>query len=117
MKLTIRRNQSDVKGVFGGHKGVSFALYAKVDISSDEKALIERYKVGEYTLAHRELKIGKEMVPFNLTVIKLLNGDTTNTDSIVTLRQLEEDIKEGCRNLKNMLSVMETFGGEETIEI
>ena len=26
MKLTIRRNQADVKGVFGGHKGVSLAF-------------------------------------------------------------------------------------------
>ena len=117
MKLTIRRNQSDVKGLFGGHKGVSFALFAQVAIKPEEKALIERYKVGDYVLAQREIKIGNNMVPHNVTVNGLINGTTTNTDSIAMLQQLEADIKEGCQNLKTMLSVMATFGGEETVEI
>jgi hypothetical protein len=117
MKLIIRRNQADVKGLFGGHKGVNFALFAKVDILPEEKALIERYKVHDYPLAQSEFKLGKEMVPFNLTVDSLVNGSTTTTDSIATLLKLEADIKEGCQNLKSMLSVMATFGGEETIEI
>ena len=39
MKLTIKRNQADVKGLFGGHKGVRFSLYAKANITSEEQFL------------------------------------------------------------------------------
>ena len=39
MKLTIRRDQAAKKGVFGGHKGMIFSLYCKVEISSEEQEL------------------------------------------------------------------------------
>jgi hypothetical protein len=68
MKLTIRRNQADVKGLFGGHKGVRFSLFGRVQVSTDENALIERYKVGDYALADYELRLGKEIIPFRYGV-------------------------------------------------
>ena len=51
VKLVIRRNQADVKGLFGGHKGVSFSLFGKCAVSDPERALIDKYKVGDYILA------------------------------------------------------------------
>ena len=118
MKLTIKRDQADLKGVFGGHKGVNFSLYAKADITNDEQKLIEHYKVGGYILASYILPIkGSENYEFHLSVNSLTNGDKTTTGSISTLLELEEKIKEGCHNLKNLLEVMKTFGGEEVIEI
>lgn len=118
MKLTIKRDQADVKGIFGGHKGVSFSLYAKAEITNDEQALIEHYKIGEYILASYDLPIkGSENMEFHLSVNRLTNGDKTETGSISTLLELEEKIKEGCQNLKTLLEVMKTFGGEEVIEI
>lgn len=118
MKLTIKRDQADVKGIFGGHKGVSFSLYAKADITDDERALIERYKVNDYILASYELPIkGSESQGFNLSVDRLTRGATTETSSISALLELEEKIKSGCQNLKSLIEVMKTFGGEEVIEI
>jgi hypothetical protein len=119
MKLIIKRNQADVKGVFGGHKGVRFSLFAKADINSDERALIDRYKVGDYILASYEqpIKRTSEKLEFHLSVNSLVNGKTTELESISTLLDLEEEIKKGCQNLKNLLLVMSTFGGEEVIEI
>ena len=88
MKLIIRRNQADVKGLFGGHKGVRFSLYAQVQISDEEKALINRYKVGDYILAKYELKLGKDIVRFTWSVNDLIRGKQEETDDIGTLLEL-----------------------------
>ena len=118
MKLKIKRDQADVKGLLGGHKGVRFSLYAKVDITDEERALIERYKVGDYILASYQFsRKGSEPVDINLRVNSLVNGYKTDMDSIYKLLELEEAIKNGCGNLKTLIQVMATFGGEETIEI
>jgi hypothetical protein len=118
MKLTIKRDQADITGVFGGHKGVRFSLYAKADVTSNERALIERYKVGEYALATYVLAIkGASNEERLLSVDKLLQGTTTPADTITALLELEDKIKEGCQHLKTLLKVMESFGGEEVIEI
>ena len=117
MKLTIRRNQSDVKGLFGGHKGVNFSLYSKVEITPDERALVDRYKVGDWALASRTFTIGKEDHEYSLTVDRLLKGNTETMKDLADLQKWEEDIKESCTTLKNALQVMATFGGEEVIEI
>jgi hypothetical protein len=118
-KLTISRNQADVKGFFGGHKGVSFRLFGKADITDAEKALITKYKVGDYALANYELRVkgSSEKIPFIMTVNDIINGKSVETDSINTLLELEEAIKTGCVNLKNLLQVMSTFGGQEVFDI
>jgi len=119
MKLIIRRNQADVKGLFGGHKGVRFTLYAQVQISDEEKALINRYKVGDYILAEYELQLPfrGDKVRFHWSVDDLIWGKQVETDDIGTLLELEESVKRGCVALKTWLEVMRTFGGEEVIDV
>ncbi len=117
MKLTIKRNQADVKGFLGGHKGVQFSLFVKADIRPEEKALIEKYMVGEWVLATREFFIGKEKYDRKITVSTLIKGDSSTVSNLADLQRWEQDIKEGCVTLKSALEVMATFGGEETIEI
>lgn len=116
MRLVIRRNQADVKGLFGGHKGVSFSLFGKCAVSDSERALIDRYKVGEYILASYTAG-GQRPIEFNIRVNDLISGATHQTDDIATLLKLEEEMKSGCSNLKDLLSVMASFGGEQTFEI
>jgi len=87
MKLIIRRNQADVKGLFGGHKGVRFSLYAQVQISDEEKALIN-YKVGDYILAEYELPFREKKVRFHWSVNDLIKGKQEETDDIGTLLEL-----------------------------
>ena len=53
MKLHIKRSQADVKGMFGGHKGVSFTLSLKLELSPEETSLIEKYAVWHYPLWER----------------------------------------------------------------
>jgi len=117
MKLIIRRNQADVKGLFGGHKGVRFTLYAQVQISDEEKALINHYKVGDYIVAEYELTSGKDIFRFDWSVNDLIRGKQVETGDIGALLKLEESVKRGCIALKNLLEVMRTFGGEEVIDV
>lgn len=118
MKLIIKRNQADVKGLFGGHKGVNFSLTGRCEISADEKNLIEKYKLGEYALAsyQKQLK-GADAINLNITVNGIISGTTVQTSDIKTLLELEESMKAGCANMKELLSVMASFGGEQVIEI
>lgn len=119
MKLIIRRDQADVKGLLGGHKGVNFSLFTQANITDEESALIKRYKVGDQIIAsyQRPKKGQSEMLEFYLSVNDIVNGRTITMDSIITLLDLEETIKKGCKNLKDLLAVMSTFGGEEIVEI
>ncbi len=114
MKLTIRRDQAAKKGVFGGHKGMRFSLYCRVEISPEEKELIDKYKVHDHVLTWRDTESGQ--IP-GLTVGDLINGKTYELEDITTLLNNEEVIKETCKDFKNLLLVMASFGGEEVIEI
>jgi len=117
MKLTIRRNQADVKGLFGGHKGVRFSLYGRCDVNEAEKAVIAKYKVGDYVLGTYQIKTRSEPLEFKITVNGIISGETVETDDIQTLLELEQSMKDGCKNLLNLLAVMGTFGGQEVFEI
>lgn len=120
MKLTIKRNQADVKGFFGGHKGVNFSLYGRSEITNEERALIEKYKVGGYVLAtyKRQSKVeGADPIDVRIHVAEIIAGRSIETDDIATLLDLEKAMKDGCVNLKNLLAVMATFGGEEVFDI
>ncbi len=117
MKLIIKRNQADVKGLFGGHKGVNFSLTGRCEVSLDEKALIDKYKLGEYNLASYQKQLKNAQIDLNITVNGILSGTTVETTDIKTLLELEESMKVGCTNLKELLGVMKSFGGEQVIEI
>jgi len=117
MKLRITRNQADVKGLFGGHKGVAFSLHARAEVSPDERKLIDHYKVGDYTLATYEDVYKGQPFQVGYSVNDLINGKNAELTSVSSLLALEDSIKNGCRNLKDLLSVMSTFGGEQEIEI
>jgi hypothetical protein len=114
MKLIISRDQAAKKGLFGGHKGMSFSLSCRAEISPDEKALIEKYKVHEHVLTWRETDGGR--LP-GVTVNDLVSGKTYELDDVTTLLNNEEVIKGACQDFKNLLLVMASFGGQETIEI
>jgi hypothetical protein len=118
MKLTIKRNQADVKGLFGGHKGVRFSLYGRCEVNETEKAVIEKYKVGGYILAEYQKQSPRgEPIDFKITVDGIIAGKSVETDDIKTLLDLERSMKEGCKNMLQLLTVMGTFGGEEVFEI
>jgi len=114
MKLIIKRDQSAKKGLFGGHKGMSFSLFTKVEINAEEQALIEKYKAGEQGLIWRSSE-GVD-VPI-LTIQQLIQGTTKDLRDVGALLDFEDEVKGACENFKNYLLVMASFGGEEIVEI
>ncbi|MFH1059192.1 MAG: hypothetical protein V1797_11025 [Pseudomonadota bacterium] len=114
MKLIIKRGQRDKKGLLGGHKGVSFALECRVELTDIEKDLVNRYKAMDYVLTYREDREGKK-IP-GLRVSNMLAGVQQEIDDVATLLGNEDVIKGACQEFKNLLSIMASFGGEEVIE-
>lgn len=119
MQLRLFRSQSDQKGIFGGHKGVNFSLQYKLDISAEERGLIDHYKVGGFILHKFQWGRMTDGTPrtTNISVMDLINGGSLALSDFDEVVGSEEGIKQGARNLKILLAQMRKFGGEEVIEI
>jgi hypothetical protein len=118
MKLTIRKSQSDVKGIFGGHKGAKFTLQAKCIFTEKEKSLIAQYVGGIYIVAeHKMPRQGADAYMCKVTIEALIKGVTVEAEEVGALHDFIDALKEGCLSLKNMLEMMADFSGEEVFEI
>jgi hypothetical protein len=114
MKLIIRRDQKAQTGLLGGHKGMTFLLTTRVELTPQEQELVKRYKAEDYALTEATL-VGTKVIP-GVTVTNLMHGVTKEAKQIGTLVKTEEEIKDNCKALKELLAFMATFGGEEVIE-
>ena len=61
--------------------------------------------------------IASAAVSTTITVSDLVNGKTVECKDFLEMLAIEEQVKEGAKVLKKMLSAMSTFGGEEIIEV
>lgn len=116
MKLYLKKDQADLKGFFGGHRGVMFSMQARCDIEANEQALVEKYKAGAFLLAKVKIHVNGQFTEHSVTITELLKGNTYNTTDLSQLIELEERLKEGCSKLKEYLEVMSSFGGEEVFD-
>ncbi|MEP7016077.1 MAG: hypothetical protein ABI925_11610 [Verrucomicrobiota bacterium] len=114
MKLTINRSQASQKGVFGGDKGVNFSFACKVEVSEEERVLIERYGLGVHPIAAYTSGAGKSL---DLRFRDIEKGFSDTRQSLGELLELEQKVLEGCREVKGLAQLRSTYGGEETIEI
>jgi hypothetical protein len=110
MKLIIQRDQANKKNIFGMHKGVQFSLAYKVMLSPEEFALVKKYKVADEVL--HTTKNGREV-----TIKELMNGTQLIAEDIKILFEMESMVRGVAQSFKNYLDVLESFGGEEIIEI
>ncbi len=108
MKLIIKRDQD--KGIMGGMK---FIVSFRVELTTKESELIQKYKAHKEPLTYME-KNDVE-IP-GLKISDLVNGVSYKAKDISTLLNNEEVIKEACQSFKDYLEVMASFGGEEVIE-
>ena len=105
MKLIMKRDQRDEKGVFGGDKGVTYILTCRVELDPGEQELVAKHKAYEQVLIHK----GSEKIS-ELTIANLINGITEEFSDMGTMIKNEEVIKNACQSFKNRLSVMANFG-------
>jgi hypothetical protein len=137
MQLSIRRSQRD-GGVFGGK--VIFALDAQIRPSSEEHALIKRYKLGKETvyasdaarrhaaatidaserggvggLAKAAMSAGMASLSLRCTIDSLAAGQRIECKDLPELLAAEEAIVEACNNTKAFLEAAATFDGRELV--
>ena len=117
MKLALRRVQEDIKGTFGGHKGVNFVLNARAVLAPDEEQLIDRYKMGDGVLSTWMGGTKGQPIEFKVTVDEIRKGKVIRLDNIGQMIEVEEEVTRGCRILKELLVRAAKFGGEEIIDL
>lgn len=113
MRLVISRRQADVKGVFGGHKGVSFTLSYRLELTDEERALVERYKLGGYPVTFKSIQGSR--IPDD-TISSMQVGATQTLSDVTTLIDNEGVLKSACDQLPPLFEVVRSFGGDEVIE-
>lgn len=114
MKLIIKRDQKQEKGLLGGHKGMRFLLSCRIELIQEESDLISMYKAeDEFTAA---FNLGERSNPQVLWRRDLVVGKTFECKDVLSLLKAEDEIKQACNNFKTLLTVMASFGGEEAIE-
>jgi hypothetical protein len=106
MKLTIRRNQVEAEektGLLSRWRGIHFILSYRIELTPEEESLIKKYDLGEN--------------PFYAKIRDKINRDVVNeTRDVWMLYNIEKDIKENCKNLKDVLNMMASYRGEDEIE-
>jgi hypothetical protein len=113
MKLIIKRDQKQEKGLFGGDKGMKFLLSCRTELTPEEQSLIKKYKAEQKTLG--VISLGEDPTGL-LSINDLIIGKTYECKDVITLLDVEDKVKKACENFKTLLVVMDSFGGEEVIE-
>ncbi len=114
MRLVISRRQQDVKGMLGGHKGVSFTLAYRLELTSEESQLVERYKLQQYAVTwSTDPRVGR--IPDD-TIANMTAGRSQTLTDVTTLLRNEAIVKDACDGLVSLFAVVRSFGGDEIIE-
>jgi len=108
MQLVIRRSQADMKGAFGGHKGVQFNLYYRLVLTPEETTLVERYKLDTHVLSRNGAGVPE-------TVGQVLRGVNQSVGSVDILLSNEATAKSACDAFYKLILVAQSFGGEEVV--
>lgn len=124
MKLLLRRDQR--AGLLGK---VVFALSVRAEITSEEKANIAKYKLGETVLyASHEMSGGSGLLgaasrlaykamTISVSVNDLSGGKKIDCKDVVEMLAVEDQIREAAKTFKLVLDAASHFGGEEVVEL
>ena len=113
MRLIISRRQQDIKGMLGGHKGVSFTLTYRLELTSEETELVGRYKLDDYPVTWNTFQ--GHQVPDD-TIANMIAGRSQTISDVTTLLKNESIVKNACDSLPPLFEVVRTFGGDEIVD-
>lgn len=125
MKLLLRRDQRS--GLLGK---MIFSLDVRADLSSEERASVQKYRLGDTQLysSHEVIDRGSGLLGMasrlawkatmiTVTVNDLASGKKVEAKDIVEMLAIEDQIREAAKTFKAVLDAAAHFGGEEAIEI
>lgn len=125
MKLLLRRDQRS--GMLGK---VIFSLQVRADLTTEEKANITKYKLGETELyaSHQVVDKGSGLLGLasrlaykammiSISVKDLSGGKVIECKDVVEMLAVEDQIKEAAKTFAQVLAAAATFGGEQVVDL
>ena len=106
MKLIVKKDQDS--GFLGG---IKFKISAWVELTSEEKELVNKYQVKKEVLFTKN-----NIMQTEITIDSLITSVTFKCSTIEEILKYEDAIKKSCQNFKTKLEVMKSFGGEYEID-
>jgi len=100
--------------MLGGHKGVSFTLAYRLELTPEESELVERYKLQQYAVTWMTTRDGVRMA--DDTIANMVAGRSQTLTDVTTLLRNEDIVKDACDGLANLFDVVRSFGGDEVID-
>ena len=113
MKVWIKRSRTE-RGLI--KKKAQFFLEVRAELTEEEQALIKRCDVGKATLYSWNVTWDPE-IEFVVTPDGLVRGQTIDCGNFSHMLSAEEEVKEGCRALKQLLEKADKLDQEEVLEI
>jgi hypothetical protein len=126
MKLILRRDQK-ASGLIS--KTVTFFLDVRAELTQDERANVQKYKLGDVVLYERDKiaggsgllglasRVAYKALNVTISVADLENGKRIDCKDILEMLAVEEQVKEAAHTFKNVLEAASHFGGEEVVPI
>ena len=114
MKLLLTKSQST--GLLGR---VKFEVKAEVELTDDERQLIQHYNLENEILLSKKLVIWGQLMneDVNITVSNLLNGEVYKCKDLSEVIAYSDNLVNACKTLKSHLTVARDFGGQVVIDI
>ena len=126
MKLILRRDQK-ASGLIS--KTVTFYLEVRADLTEEERANVQKYKLGDTVLYERNTitggsgllgvasRLAYKAMNITISVGDLAQGKRIDCKDIVEMLAIEEQVREAAQTFKNVLEAASQFGGEEVVEV
>ena len=109
---------------------IVFTLGVRAELSAEEKANIDKYRLGEEILYSQKeyggptegvkgiaFMLAHRLTNLSISVNDLAKGKQVECKDIMDMVAAEDKIKQAAQNFKGWLEMMSHFGGEEVIEI
>lgn len=127
MKLILRRDQKSA-GMLS--KTITFLLDVRADLTPEERANIQKYKLADTVLYERATmtdpgsgllgvasRLAFKAANISISVGDLERGKRIDCKDIIEMLAIEEQVREAAHTFKNVLEAAARFGGEEVVTI
>lgn len=114
MKLHFKKEQY---ARTGRHQGMMFRLSSFLEMTAAEVELRNKYLRGELILVSADKMISAFIQNKELTLGELMRGIMYERNDVSALLEGKRYITEACENLARHLRAMESFEGEDVLDI
>jgi hypothetical protein len=125
MKLLLRRDQKS-----GILSKVTFTLEVRAQLEPEERAAIDKYRLGDTVLYEKNTmidpgsgllglasRLAHKAMNISVSVKDLTNGKKIEVKDIVEMLAVEDQIKEAAKTFNAVLEAARHFGGEVVIDL